>query len=239
MIGTTFASLVRKYTGTDTTTLPDADLLLFANVEKDDLAEFIADQCGEDFFQLTYKRDLEVDKREYSLPRQLMLHTKRVSAMLDGENYMLLDEFDMNQVRKPLVTENDIMAAFQGKKPAFDIIDIGIKIYSDTAISAVTDGIMVDAIIYPEDITAPNLAAAGDLSIASATDKARLPKAAHRVWAVRTSIAYKQSRPKAIPLNEVEKQLVNLEARMLDNLKGRNLDRSYVPSAPVDNGEGY
>lgn len=239
MTGSTFANIVRKYTGTDTTTLPDADLLVYANIEKDDLAEFIADQCGEDFFQLTYKRDLEADKREYSLPRQLMLHTKRVSAMLNGEDFVLLEEFDINQIRMPLVTEANIQAAFAGRKPSFDIIDIGIKIYSDSAITAVTDGIMVDAIIYPEDIIADNLASSSDLSTASATDKARLPKGAHRVWAIRTSIAYKQSRPKPIPLNEIEKNLATYENRMLDNLRGRNLDRSFVPSMPVDNGESY
>ena len=239
MIGTTFANLVRKYTGTDTTTLPDADLLIYANVEKDDLAEFIADQCGEDFFQLSYKRDLEVDKREYSLPRQLMLHTKRVNAMLDGVKYQLLDEFDLNQIRMPLVTESDIQYAFAGRRPAFDIIDIGVKIYSDSPMIAVTDGLIVDAIIYPEDIIAGNLASSSDLSTASATDKTRLPKASHKVWAIRTSIAYKQSRPKAIALSEIEKNLAAWEERMINNLKGRNLDRSYVPSTPVDNGMSY
>lgn len=239
MTGATFASLVRKYTGTDSTTLPDADLLLFANVEKDDLAEFITDQVGEDIFELQFTRDLIANQREYSLPTQMMLHMKRCHAKLDGTNSVLLEEFDKNMIRESILTETQIRSVFAGRKPQFDLLDTGLKIYSEDPIIEVSEGLILDTIIYPENIDADDLASNGDLSRPSTTTVTRLPRASHRVWAIRTSIAYKESRPKAIPLNQTEKNIEGYTERMIANLRGRNLDRSYVPPEPVDNGTQY
>ncbi len=239
MTGNIFTSLLREYTFTDSGTLPNADILMFANAEKDDLAEFIADQMGEDIFMLTYKRNLEAGKREYSLPRQTLLNIKRVTAALDGEKNVLIEEFDINDIRKPLVTEDDITSAFAGRKPRFDMLDIGIKIYSEVPIIDVTEGLNIEIIQYPENIIEANLSSDSDLSTASATTKTRLPKAAHRVWLLKTSIAYKESRPKPIPLNKTEENIEFYIERMITNLRGRNLDRSYTPDIPVDNGFNY
>lgn len=239
MIGTTFAAYVRKLTKTNSTTLPDADLVLYANIEKDDLAELITNEVGEDYFLLPFKRDLVAGQREYSVPTEVMLHNKRVSAMLDGTKYSLLEEMDANMIRLPLVTEIDITTAFAGKKPAYDWLDRGIKIFSEVPIIDVTDGIWFDTIQYPEDISDSNLAASTDLSVPSGNTKTRLPKAAHKVWALRTSIAYKNSRPKPLPYTREENNIEFFENRMMNNLRGRNLDRSYVPPSPYEDGSNY
>lgn len=239
MIGTTFASYIRKNTKTNSTTFTDADLVLLANVEKDDLAEYITNEVGEDYFALSYKRDLIAGQREYTLPTQLMVHMKRVSAMLDGENYKLLEEVDINSVREPLVTESDITTAFAGKIPQFDLLDRGLKIFSESAIIDVVDGLWLETIQYPEDLTTAKLAAATDLSVPSSTITSAMPKAAHKVWALRTSIAYKNQRPKPLPFTREEKNLEFFENRMLNNLRGRNLDRSFVPNAPYNDGSQY
>lgn len=240
MIGTKFASYIRYKTKTNSDTLPDADLVLLANVEKDDLAEYIANEVGEDYFQLSYKRNLIADQREYTLPEPLMGQLKRVSVMLDGENWNEpLDELDMNQVRYALITEADIQSAFAGQKPAYDFLDRGIKIYSEEAITAVTAGLQVEAIIYPADLTTGSLALSTDLSVPTSTVTTAMPKAAHKVWALMTSIAYKESRPKKIPLTLEEKNIEVYKQIMINKLRGRNLDRSYVSAAPSDTGMNY
>ena len=239
MTGPIFTSYVRNLTFTNAQTLPDAKLLEYANIEQADLAELITNEVSEDYFQLSFERDLVAGQREYALMKQLMLHVKRISAKLDGEKWELLNELDMNKLREPLVTEENIQFAMAGKKPVYDPIDIGIKIYSEKPIINVTKGIHVDAIIYPENITEANLASEYDLSRASSPVTTRLPKPTHKVWAIRTSIAYKQARPKPIPLNQTEQNLQSLTDQMLNNLRGRNLDRSFVPNTPVDTGLNY
>lgn len=240
MIGTTFAAKVRKSTTTNTTTLPDADLVLYANIEKDDLAEYIENEAGEDFFMVPWQRDLVAGQREYTLPNQIMLNLKRFNAKLDGENWNdPLEELDVNQVRQSLVSEADVQAAFAGRKPVFDLLDRGFVIYSQDAIIDVTNGIRIDAKIYPADITTGTLALSTDLSIPTSAITTAMPRATHKVWALRTSIAYKESRPKKIPLSEEEKNIEFYIQRMMNNLRGRNLDRSYVPVAPVDTGMNY
>jgi len=240
MIGTTFRDTIRKKTNTTTSTLPDADLVLLANVEKDDLAELITNEVGEDFFMVAWKRDLVAGQREYTLPNQIMLHLKRVNVMIDGAVWNdPLRELDVNQVREPLVTEENVQSAFMTKKPAFDLLDRGIRILSEQPIIDVLEGINIDAMIYPADITAASLALSTDLSIPVSSIDTSMPRATHKVWALKTSIAYKESRPKKITLTEEEKNIEFYIARMLNNLRGRNLDRSYTPQAPVDTGMNY
>lgn len=240
MIGTTFRDLVRKKTKTNSTTLPDADLVLLANAEKDDLAELITNEVGEDFFLVPWKRDLVAAQREYTLPNQIMLHLKRVVAMFDGSTWSdPLNEIDVNQVRMPLITEANVQAAFMGKEPVFDLLDRGIRLLSEVPIIDVTDGLRVDAMIYPSDLSTGSLALSTDLSIPTSTITTAMPRATHKVWVLRTSIAYKESRPKKIPLTTEERNIEFYVERMLNNLRGRNLDRSYTPEHPVDTGMNY
>ena len=58
-----FASLVRKKTRTNSTTFTDADLLLYANTFKDEIAEMLSKEVGEDIFGLRLTRDLVADQR--------------------------------------------------------------------------------------------------------------------------------------------------------------------------------
>ena len=50
MKGTTFASYIREKTKTNSNTLTDAKLLIFANTVKDDIAEAIVTEVDEDYF---------------------------------------------------------------------------------------------------------------------------------------------------------------------------------------------
>lgn len=245
MTGDTFVKKVRKNTFTNSNTLSETDILLYANIEKDELAETINREVDEDYFQMTLKRDLKADTREYTFPNDIIRNLKRVSAKLDGENWQVLWETDITQVRDPLVTESNVQDAFSGndrKTPALDIQGRGFRILNDDAITEVTNGLQIEAMIYPSNLTTAELTGARngvDLSIPASDIKHAMPRAIHKVWVLRTSIAYKQSRPKPIPLNAEEKQVEGFLQRSLNNLKIRNNDRSYIPSAPKNNGLDY
>lgn len=237
MTGANFASYIRLLTKTDSTTFTDARVVLLANIEKDDLAQYITEQCGEDYFQIEYYRDLVADQREYTLPSDILVNLKQVAAMLDGSTWKVLNERDKNQVRLPLITEANVTTAYSGLEPEYDLLDMGIRILSEEAVVSVTDGIRLDTMVYPDNIDTGTLALTTDLSIPTTDTATAMPRASHKVWALKTSIAYKQSRPKMIPLTVEEKNIEFYVERMITELRGRNLDRSTIPLENPDNGD--
>lgn len=241
MIGTTFASYIRNKTKTNSTTLTDADLLVYANTMKDMLAEMITDEVDEDFFQIELLRDLEEDKRFYSFPNDMVLSMKMLEAKLDGSNWSLLEETDLN-TEEIKTSESDIRDAYTGKDPEYDIQGRGFFLLTGDAISDVTEGLKLKANVYPENLTASDLAGAYDLSVPqdpSSELKHAMPRAMHRVWADLVVIEYKNSKPKPIALNDREKNIDTHIELALDRLKQRNKDRSVVGSVPRDTGHDY
>lgn len=244
MKGSTFAKEVRGNTYTDSTTLPDTDLAHHANVVKDELVEYINKEVGEDYFQMTLKRTLKAGQREYSFPNDIIRNLKRVSAKLDGENWVVLWETDVTQFSDPLVTDSNVQDAMVSKEPAIDIQGRGFRILSQDEMpeSDVSEGLQIEAMIYPSNISETELSGSRsdiDLSVPASNIEHAVPRAAHRVWSLMTSIAYKQSRPRPIVLNAEERQIEVKKQQMRNNLRIRNLDRSLEPNSPEDNGLDY
>jgi len=242
MTGKNFTKYVRKLTSTDSATLSDSDVLLYANVAKDEIAELINREVNEDYFQMTLKRNLKANTREYTFPNDIIRNLKRVNAKLDGTNWQVLWETDVTKHNDPLVSESNIQDEFSDKSPAIEIQGRALKILSDDAIEAVTNGLQIEAMIYPSDLTTAEISGARkniDLSIPASDIEHAMPRASHRVWALLTSISYKESRAKPLPLNAEEKGIENKKEQMLSNLRIRNLDRSLQPTSPVDNGLDY
>lgn len=230
-----FARLVRKYTRTNSTTLPDQELMDFANAFKDEIAGEIS-QANEDYFVREFKAALVAGQREYSLPDEVMNNLKYVEAKLDGTNQKRLNEFDINQYGEA-TDETTILAQFAGKDPAMDLSGGSIFIYSDAAIIDVADGLIAKAVIYPADLT--DLSLTTDMSTDPTTTTVGFPRQFHELLARRVSIAWKSSRPKPVPLSEKE-QMYELDlSRKINALKGLNLDRSVKASVPSDDGQDY
>lgn len=241
MIGTTFADYIRKRTKTNSTTLPDADILTWANANKDLLAEMIETNVDERYFELTHVRDLIADQREYSLPQNTLLGLSEIAVKFDGTNFSYPTEIQRGQYEN-WADEEGIQTSFAGKDARFIVTGRGFKLLNDSAITAVTDGLQIVANVYPEDLTATDLAGSYDLSIPqdpNKTVKHAMPRAAHKVWATMCIIDYKQSKEKPIPLTEQEKQIKVMQDETFAALRQRNEDRSIVASTPEDNGENY
>jgi len=142
-----FATLVRYYTKTNSTTFSDADILTLANIFKDDIAGLISKEVGEDYFGLRFERDLIAGQREYDLPAELMTRIKYLNAKLDGTNWERLKETDLSTYGQAM-DEATIEAQYADKDPEFDIWDNSIYILSGRPIIDVTDGLRLWAIVF-------------------------------------------------------------------------------------------
>lgn len=233
---TEFASLVRYYTKTNSTTFTDAEMLLLANVLKDDIAGQIAKKAGEDYFGLRFTRDLVAAQREYELPAEIMSRLKYLEAKLDGSNWSKLGETDLLQYEKS-TDESTILSQYSGKDPAFDIWDKSIFIYSDSAIISVTDGLKLWAIVYPADFD--DLSSVVDMATNPSTTSHGFPREFHGLLAIGVSIAYKTAQPRPIPLSEKEKTYERDLADKIESLREENLDRNFIASAPYNDGSQY
>lgn len=241
MIGTAFASLVRYYTRTNSTTLADADIVLLANTVKDDFAKEII-KADEDLFGVVADTDLRASdtddftQREYPLPAD-NLGVKKLEAKLDGTNWVDLIKFDLSKWKRP-TTEAEVIASFgnaQGNA-YWDKFRNSIWIYSGDISAAVTDGLKIHYIAYPSDIDATDLAASTDLSTDPSTTESSLPKQFHELWARKISIIWKSSRDKPIPLSERELVFDKDFQKAIDAIE--NIDEADI-KATLPNDEVY
>jgi len=236
MIYTKFASLIRYYTKTNSTTFTDADILVLANIFKDDICGLIAKDVGEDYFGLRFERDLIAGQREYDLPAELMSRMKYLQAKLDGTNWEKLNETDLITYNKAL-DEDTIQLTYSERSPEFDLWDQGIYILSGDAIIDVTDGLKLWAIIFPSDFT--DLTSTEDMSTNPDDYTHGFPRQFHELLARRISIAYKSSKDRPIPLSEKEKLYEVDLVNQIETMKDANLDRSVKPLTPYDDGSEY
>lgn len=239
MTGTTFAAYIRKQTKTNSSTFPNADIVTFANVEKDELASAVVAEVDENYFDMEQVRDLEDGIRDYTFPNDMLKHVKYVAAKLDGTNWVYLTEADISQFDTPVLEESFIREKWAGLKPQFYISGRSLKLLTGDAIIDVTDGLKILAEVYPEDIDANDLAGSDDLSIPSSDTQHSLPRQLHKVWATKVIVAYKQSREKPIPLTQQEQKVEVDITDALAKLEKRNMVRSFVASVPRDTGEEY
>lgn len=228
-------------TRTNSSTLTDADMVVLANVVKDDLAAKIMSSVDEGYFDMEMVTDLEANTRDYSFESDIVKNLKYAHALLDGTNpeYLTEADFSLFEGKKETMDETTIRELYASKKPEYIITGRSMKILNGAAITAVTDGLKVVGEVFPEDIAAAALASSDDLSTPSSTIQHRLPQASHRVWAKMVVIEYKQSREKPIPLTEDEKKLELDLDELFKTLRKRNAIRTFVASTPSDDGQDY
>lgn len=237
MTGQQFATYIRKQTKTNSTTLDDATLVLYANVAKDVIAKRIT-KADEDYFGITMVRNLIAGQRNYAFDPEQLNHMKYLETLLDGVKWEKPDEIDINALGIN-TDEASITTAFASReKPGYEIFGGELIIYSKSAIIDVTEGIKLWTIVYPNDITATTLADnIADLSEPPSTIDFGVPRQFHDIWADMVVVRYKNSQEKQIPLTQNE---ANVEPRLneaVDDIRGTNLDRSSESTMPSDDGQ--
>lgn len=238
MTGTQFAQLIRLYTRTNSTTLPDSEIVIRGNVIKDDFAKEIA-KADEDLFGVPATRDLVASSltdstaREYTLPEDY-LKIKRVEAKLNGTDWVEMDEFDLTEFHRT-TNESEILNTFTNSEGGafFDVFRKSLWLYSGT-ITATTGGLKLWYIAYPADILAGDLSGTTDLSIDPTTITAGIPRQFHELWARKLSIDWKSNREKPIPLTERELNFDKDFEKAMSSMRNPNLDRELAGVLPDD-----
>jgi len=244
MLYTEFASYVRWLTKTNSTTFNDADVVLVANAIVEDFSQEIA-KVNEDYFGMLFYRDLVADQRDYTFPSEICNNMKRLEICIAGATndsgelkYQVTDEFDLNLYQHS-TDETTIRNQFNELTPAFEIYGGSIWIYSGEAIIDVTDGLKLWAIIYPQRITTGDLATAVEMDVPKTATSFGLKKQFHRLLAIKTSIQWKQSREKPIPLRGDELKFDDMFQKAIESARGMNLDRAFTASVPYNDGTQY
>ena len=123
-----FTELVHFNTKTNSNTFTSTDMLMLANVYKDEIALRIK-EVDEDYFGMKMTRALVAGVRSYSLPADLLASIERVEAKIDGVEYKPLEEVEL-----PLLdiatNEEAIRAYFNGKKGSYDLYGGQIMLYT-------------------------------------------------------------------------------------------------------------
>lgn len=236
MKDTSFAAYIRKHTKTNSTTYSDADLLVDANVIKDELAKEII-KVNEDIFGMVLTRNLVAGQRDYDFPADMLNQMKYLEAAVadSGTTFKHLTETDMTS-DKVTTDETAITVAYNGLYK-FDIFGGSLWILCGETIIDVLAGIKLHSLQYPEDLT--SLSAGTDLSIPSSDVTTAMPRAMHEIWARKVIIAYKESKEKPIPLSEKEMRVEADTLLALNSLRGMNLDRTGEATTPRDDGQNY
>lgn len=240
MKGTTFAAYIREKTKTNSTTFTDADIVTYANVAKDEIAEDIVANVGEGYFDFMLTRDLEADIRNYTFPNDLLQHLRLVTAKLDGTNWNNLLEVDISQFDDTPIMENSYIKNLYGaNRPEYYISGSELFILSGDDITAVSGGLKILAEVYPEDISTGSLSSSTDLSVPSSDSAVALPRAVHLHWATKVIVAYKESQDKPIPLTKQEQAIEIDLLNAYKRLTPRNADRSFIATTPTNDGQDY
>jgi hypothetical protein len=231
------AAYVRFKTKTNSTVFTDADILTVANVVKNRLVDR-ALESDEDLFEVPTYMSLVANQREYPLISSLLSRINRVEALLDGTNWLKLDEFSLTEYKFPISSEALITERFSNEEglAKFDIMRNAIWIYSGT-ITSVTDGLKIWLNTRPANIV--SMAGTTDMSVDPSTTTHGIPAGLHNVLATGIIIEYKESQEKPIPLTEMEQNYKDDVEKALQNLKKANYDREIFASIPFNDGSQY
>lgn len=234
MTPATFAAYVRKQTKTNSTTYTDADMLIDANIVKDELAKEII-KVNEDIFGMPSTRPLVAGQREYGLPSDMLNQIKFVEAKINGTDWQVMHEIDLGQYDYP-TDEATITQKFQGKY-GFDIFRGALWLLTGETIIDVDSGLKLWSFQWPADLS--SFAGTDDMSIPPTLTTTAIPRALHEIWARKVIVNYKESKEKPIPLSEREARVDADMMVALNSLRGMNLDRNFEATTPRDDGSNY
>lgn len=238
MTGSQFARYIRLLTKTSTATFSDSDIVLLANIVKDEIGKEII-KVDEDLFGVIMYANIKASdasdetSREYPLDNDI-LKIKRLEAKPNGTDWIRAKEFDPNLYNRT-TNETEITSTFSNVAGEFvyDLYRGSLWLYSGT-LTAITNGLRFFAITLPEDITTTDLSSSYNLSIPTSDDSSRLPVVFHELWARRISIIFKSGKEKPLELSELEKAYPGDFEAALDSITNPNLDRDMIMELPDD-----
>jgi len=223
-----FAKLIRFNVNANSSGFLDEDILMLANTWKDDMTIKIL-QANENYFGQPYTTNLVADQRQYSFDVTLANQIKFVQAKLDGVNWKLLRERDLNLIQSP-VDETSILTAYKNRDPEYAIYNQQLWIFSDTGIVAVAGGLQIYGFSWPAKFT--DLTSTVEMATNTDATTHGWPRGFQELLARKVQIAYKTSRDRPIALSESEKNWDQDLFVALSAIQNQNLDRSVLAQVP-------
>ena len=223
------ATYVRYKTRTNSTTLPDAEILSYLGIRLDAVVEKSLD-ADEDELVLPTNATLVALQRQYSLPTDILSRLKYVEAKLDGTNWIYLDEMELSQYKRA-TDETTITTYFQNLEGEAHYLRYwnSIFILSGTIID-VTDGMKLWLKTYPT--TPTDLTSDTDMSIDPSATSHGIPRPLHKLLAKGVVIEWKESKDKPIPLTQSEILWDKQVQDAIYTMKHGNLDKEIFGALP-------
>lgn len=227
------ATLVRHKTKTNSTTFTDADMLVLANLGKDEIAGKIADKRQEAFNVEEYS-DLALDTRTVPFKSATMNSLIRVEFKFTSTgDYVLGNPTKLSHEQIP-TQESIIVNYYNNDNPEYFVRDKWIYILSG-AIVAVTNGVKWIYKKFPTDLA--NLTeATTDMSAAASATSLGFPKEFHELLADWISIQYKDRN--TIALTKKENDFDNRLISKIDEFSVVNVDEQVLGGIPASEKQG-
>lgn len=203
MTGTQLATLIRLKTTTNSTTFSNADMLVYVNIFKDEIASKIVERNNGMFLvPSTFSLVASSTSREYAFPDDMLnrLHKFEVKFVSTDSRFpsTYIKDYSGSE------TESEIVKNYGNSIGEFahTIRRRALFILSGTII-AVTNGGRIWYHAFPADLA--NMTGSTDLGVDPSTTTFGIPRQFHELLARRVSIEYKSNKPKPLPLNALER----------------------------------
>lgn len=242
---TDIVSLARKKSKTNTTTFPDADMLLYIKTK---LPQFQADieEVNEDYMGSIEFRDLRATgttgtyedtgvtylSREYNLPSDMIPRIKYVSAMLNGSDWIRLRQYDLNDVKIPF-EEARILERFTNDEgiAGYEIFRGSLFLLTGEIKNAVDDGLKIWTYSFSSlPASIPVAGGEGDVEF----DTYGIPETMQELFALALSMEWKSNQDVPVPFSGAEQNFYALYAKSLQSLKSTDRSNEITFERPVD-----
>lgn len=236
MTGTGLATIIRTKTKTNSTTFTDAEILVYVNLKKDDIAGKIQSSLPS-IWNMPALDDLSDNIREYSFPEDLMNSMVNLEAKFTAAgNYVPVRHLARRHFKDTL-QESLIVAEFDNLEPKYFRRRKALYILSGTIIT-VSDGLRLVYNAFPANLA--NVTGDTDLSIDPTTTSHGFPREFHELLSTAVSREYKSDNN--IKFNRKDDEYdVDLENKLNEFSVG-DTGKSVIGSLPAgnhDNGFNY
>jgi len=237
-------NLARRKSKTNSATFSDADMLLYLKAK---IPQFQSDieQTNEDYMGSIEFRDLRATgdgtytdsgttylSREYNLPTDMIPRLKFVSAKLDGENWIRLKQYDLNNIKIPF-EEANILSTFNNTEgiAGYEIFRGSLFLLTGEIEEEIENGLKIWTYSFSAlPATIPIAFSEQDIDL----DMYGIPETMHELLATALCIEWKGNLETPVPLTLAEQNYYALYEKALRSLKALDRDQEIQFARPED-----
>ena len=241
---TEIINLARRKSKTNSATFSDADMLLYLKAK---IPQFQSDieQTNEDYMGSIEFRDLRATgdgtyiddgstylSREYNLPTDMIPRLKFVSAKLDGESWIRLKQYDLNDIKIPF-EEANILENFDNSEgiAGYEIFRGSLFLLTGEIEEDIDNGLKIWTYSFSAlPATIPVASSEQDVDL----DVYGIPETMHELLATALCIEWKSNLETPVSLTLAEQNYYALYEKALRSLRALDRDQEIQFSRPHD-----